>query len=109
MVIQQLFHQMEPVGVVFLFWMVYLYIPDDFNPLHGLTFPRVDNVLCFIKMPRDYALSINAEVSVNDIVDTLEECERLKKTSLIRGQCKRIFGDYSQPVMYLSGSSGVKE
>ena len=53
-------------------------------------------------MPRDYALSITAELSVNDIVDTLEECERLKKTSLIRGQCKRIFGDYGHPVMYTS-------
>jgi len=53
-------------------------------------------------MPRDYALSITAEVTVNDIVDTLEECEKLKKTSLIRGQCKRIFGDYGQPIMYTS-------
>ena len=63
-----------------------LCVPDDSNPLRGLTFPRVDGVLPFIKMPRDYALSITAEVTVNDIVDTLEECERLKKTSLIRGQ-----------------------
>ncbi len=55
-------------------------------------------------MPCDYALlSITTEETVNDIiVDTLEECERLKKTSLIRGQCQRIFGDYGQPVMYPS-------
>ncbi len=59
---------------------IHLYVPDDSNPLHGLTFPRVGGVFPFIKMPRDYALSITAEVTVNDIVDTLEECERLKKT-----------------------------
>ena len=81
---------------------IHLYVPDDSNPLCGLTSPRVDGVLPFIKMPRDYALSITAELSVNDIIDTLEECERLKKTSLIRGQCKRIFGDYQNPVMYTS-------
>jgi hypothetical protein len=81
---------------------IHLYVPDDSNPLRGLTFPRVDGVFPFIKMPRDYALSITKEVTVNDIVDTLEECERLKKTSLIRGQCKRIFRDYGQPIMYTS-------
>ncbi len=80
---------------------IHLYVPDDSNPLHGLTFPRVNGVLPFIKIPRDYALSITEEVTVNDIVDTLEECER-QKTSLIRSQCKRIFGGYGQPVMYTS-------
>ena len=32
---------------------IHLYVPDDSNPLRGLTFPRVDGVLPFIKMPRD--------------------------------------------------------
>jgi hypothetical protein len=53
-------------------------------------------------MPRDDALSITQKVTMNDIVSTLEECERLKKTSLIRSECKRIFGDYGRPVMYTS-------
>jgi hypothetical protein len=80
----------------------HLYVPDDSNPLRGLTFPRVDGVLPFIKMPRDCALAITEKVTINDIVATLEVCERLNKTPLIRGERKRIFGDYRQPVMYTS-------
>jgi hypothetical protein len=80
----------------------HLYVPDDSNPLRGLTFARIDGVLPFIKMPRDYALAITEKVTINDIVATLEVSERLNKTSLIRGERKRIFGDYGLPVMYTS-------
>jgi hypothetical protein len=37
----------------------HLYVLDESNPLHGLTFPRVSGVLPFIKMLHDYALAIN--------------------------------------------------
>ena len=92
-----------PVGIIWHSVSVLdLYIPDDSNPLRGLTFPRVDGVLPFIKMPRGYALAIYGKLTVNDIVSTLEECEMLKKTSLVRGDRKRIFGDYGQPIKYTS-------
>ncbi len=68
----------------------HLHVQDESNPLRGLTFPRVDGALPFIKMPCDDLLSITQKVTMNDIVSTLEECERLKKTSLIRSECKRI-------------------
>jgi hypothetical protein len=38
---------------------------------------------------------------MKDIVCALEECEKLKKTAVKRSDGKRIFGDYSKPVMYL--------
>jgi hypothetical protein len=44
---------------------------------------------------------------MKDIVAALEECERLKKTPLIRSDRKRIFGDYGRPVMYTSAGVQV--
>jgi hypothetical protein len=38
---------------------------------------------------------------MKDIVAALEECERLKKTPLIRSDRKRIFEDYGRPVYLL--------
>ncbi len=44
---------------------------------------------------------------MKDIVAALEECERLKKTPLIRSDHKHIFGDYVRPVMYTSAGVQV--
>ena len=45
-------------------------------------------------------MDIISQLSLKDIVCALEECEKLKKTSVTRSDNKRIFGDYGQPVMY---------
>jgi hypothetical protein len=34
------------------------------------------------------------------IVSALEECEKLKKMSLVRSDQKRIFGDYGKQIIY---------
>ncbi len=44
---------------------------------------------------------------MKDIVAALKECERLKKTPLIRSDCKRIFRDCGRPVMYTSAGVQV--
>jgi hypothetical protein len=41
-----------------------------------------------------------SSISMKDIVCALEECEKLKKTSVTRSDGKRIFGDYGKSVMY---------
>ena len=51
-------------------------------------------------MPQQKSLDIIGQITMSDIVCALEECEKLQKTSLMRSDSKRIFGDYGQRVMY---------
>ncbi len=85
----------------------HLHVQDESNPSRGLTFPRVDGALPFIRIPQKNSLAITRKITMKDIVAALEECERLKKTPLIRSDRKRIFGDYGRPVMYTSAGVQV--
>jgi hypothetical protein len=78
----------------------HLHIQDETDPNRGLTFSRVDNALPFIRLPRQQSLELYCQMSKTEIVCALEECEKMKKTSVKRSDNKRIFGDYGQPVMY---------
>ena len=78
----------------------HLHIQDETDPNRGLTFCRVDNALPFIRLPRQQSLELYCHISMTEIMCALEECEKLKKTSVKRSDKKRIFGDYGQPVMY---------
>jgi hypothetical protein len=51
-------------------------------------------------MPWQQSLDIIGQISMEDIVCALEICEKLKKTSVRRGDNKRIFGDYGKCEMY---------
>jgi hypothetical protein len=78
----------------------HLHARDETDPCRGLSFARVGGVLPFIRFPRQQSLDIIRQMSLKDIVCALEECEKLKKTSVTRSDNKRIFGDYGKPVMY---------
>ena len=78
----------------------HLHIQDETDPSRGLTFRRVDSALPFIRLPRQQSLELYSQISVTDILCALEECEKMKKTSVKRSDNKRIFGDYGKPVMY---------
>ena len=78
----------------------HLHVQDETNPCLGLTFTRVNSTLPFIRLPRQQSLDICGQVSMKDIVFALEECEKLKKTSLRRSDNKRVFGDYGKRVKY---------
>jgi hypothetical protein len=46
------------------------------------------------------SLNILSQVGHYSIIKALHACEKLKKTSLVRSDRKRIFGDYGTKVMY---------
>jgi hypothetical protein len=75
-------------------------IHDTLNPEKGLTSPRIDGVLPFIRLPRLQSLLIMGQVGQDKIFGALESCEKLRRTSLVRGDRKRIFGDHGKPVWY---------
>ena len=77
-----------------------LHIFDDINPDIGLTLARSDNALPFFRLPSAISLKIIGASGLNKIYSALEACERLRKTSLVRSDKKRIFGDYGHPVRY---------
>jgi hypothetical protein len=78
----------------------YAHICDEVGPHCGLTFQRVDNVLLFIRLPRSESLNILSKTGHYSISKALQGLEKLKKTSLVRSDQKRIFGDYGTKVMY---------
>ena len=75
-----------------------LHIFDDINPDIGLTLARSDNALPFFRLPSAISLKIIGASGLNKIYSALEACERLRKTSLVRSDKKRIFGDYGHLV-----------
>ena len=46
------------------------------------------------------SLDICRQITLKDIFSALDECEKLRRTSVTRSSGKRIFGDYGQRVMY---------
>ncbi len=65
-----------------------------------MTLTHSDNVLPFIRLPHAISLKIIGASGLKKIYLSLEACERLRKTSLVRSDKKRIFGDYGVPVRY---------
>jgi hypothetical protein len=77
----------------------HIYVQDEFDPKKGLTFAPVNGVRPFIRLPRQHSLNIVRRKGMNKIFSALEACSKLKKTSLVRSDRKRIFGDYGERVM----------
>ncbi len=75
------------------------FVQDKVDPLCGLTFTRVDGVRPFIRLPRQMSLNILRQNGMEKIFSALEECSKMKRTSLERSDRKRIFGDYGEQVM----------
>ncbi len=46
------------------------------------------------------SLNICRQITVKDILSALDECEKLRRTSVTRSSGKCIFGDYNQCAMY---------
>ena len=85
-----------------------LYVQDVTDPSLGLTFTRIGgDCLPFIRMPRGQSLDITGQTGMGDIISALEECEKLKSTSLKRSDNKRVFGDYGTHVQYTSAGVQV--
>jgi len=61
----------------------HIYVQDKVNPLCGLTFTRVDGVHPFIRLPRQMSLNILRQNGMEKIFSALEECLKMKRTSLV--------------------------
>jgi hypothetical protein len=77
-----------------------LYVDNEMNPNVGLSCPRINNSLPFIRLPRISALFIIQSFGLKRIYNALEACEKMRKVSLVRGERKRIFTDYGKRIMY---------
>ncbi len=84
-----------------------LHVQDELDPSHRLTISRLDGASPFIQMPQQMSLDICRQITVKDILLALDECEKLRRTPVTRSSGKRIFGDYSQHVMYTSAGIQV--
>ena len=54
----------------------------------------------FILLPHQMSLDIIGEMGLQQIVDSLSACETLRRTTLRRGDHKRVFTDYGKSVKY---------
>ncbi len=79
---------------------IHLHVQDETDPFRGLTFSRVDGALPFARLPQRQSLDAIQNFLMKEIFCALEECEKLKKTFLVRSDQKRIFADYGKCVMY---------
>ena len=78
-----------------------LHIQDNIEPNIGLTAPRMGyDISPFIRLPRQMSLDIIGEMGLQQIVESLLACETLRRTTLLRGDHKRVFTDYGKPVRY---------
>ena len=66
----------------------------------GLTYPKIDGVNPFIRMPRRMSLNIIQACGLSKITNSLMVCENLRRTALSRGDAKRVFSDYGKHVTY---------
>jgi len=71
-----------------------LYLEDETFPSIGLTYPMINGVHPFIRLPRSMSLSIINQCDINKITKSLVACENLRSTALSRGDAKRVFTDY---------------
>ena len=65
-----------------------------------MTYPKIDGVNPFIRMPRRMSLEIIQECGLIKITKSLSACENLRRTALMRGDAKRVFTDYGKHVTY---------
>ncbi len=54
-----------------------LYVENEIDPNIGLTFPKMDGVNPFIRMPRRMCLEILEECDLTKINNSLSACEKL--------------------------------
>ena len=76
-----------------------LCIRDDVRPTVGLTFPRVNGTLPFIRLPRATSLSIIGRCGLDKIHAALIACENLR-SPLRRSEKKRVFTDFGKTPRY---------
>lgn len=77
-----------------------LHVEDDTRLNIGLTYCKVIDIRPFIRMPRQMSLDIIAEVGLQKITNSLQQCEKLRRTALGRGDSKRVFTDYGKTLTY---------
>lgn len=77
-----------------------LHVEDETLPSIGLTYPMIDGVHPFIRLPRSMSLSIINECCINKITKSLVACANLRSAALTRGDAKRVFTDYGKRVSY---------
>ena len=77
-----------------------LHVEDETDPNIGLTYPMIDGVHPFIRMPRRMSLSILDECGLLKISKSLMACKNLRRRALSRGDAKRVFTDYGKVVRY---------
>jgi len=78
-----------------------LHVEDEIDPNLGLTYLKIDGIRPFIRMPRNMSLSITANVGLKKIMNSLNACEKLRSTSLSRGDAKKVFSDYGTRPTYV--------
>ena len=78
-----------------------LHVEDVTDPNLGLTYHKIDGIRPFIRMPRNMSLRITANVGLKKIMNSLEACEKLRRTSLSRGDSKKVFSDYGTRPTYV--------
>ena len=77
-----------------------LHVEDETDPNIGLTYPMIDGVHPFIRMPRRMSLGILDECGLLKISKSLMACKNLRRRALSRGDAKRVFTDYGKVVRY---------
>jgi hypothetical protein len=85
-----------------------LHVEDETRPNIGLTFPKLDGVYPFIRLPRQLSLGIIAECGLDKVTRLLTACEMLRRTALCRGDASRVFSDYGKtrsPIFFFLYSS----
>ena len=77
-----------------------LHVEDETRPNFGLTFPKLDGVYPFIRLPRQMSLGIIAKFGLDKVNRSLSACKKLRRTALCRGDASRVFTDYGKTVTY---------
>jgi hypothetical protein len=77
-----------------------LHVEDETRPNIGLTFPKLDGVYPFIRLPRQLSLGIIAKCGLEKVTQALTACEMLRRTALCIGNSSRVFSDYGKRVTY---------
>jgi hypothetical protein len=78
----------------------HLYIEDELRGYIGLSFPKVNGVLPFIRLPWVLSLDIVAKCEFSRINEALEECKKLRRIALSCSDQKCVFTDYGKQVTY---------